>query len=156
MVIAQLTQDTTGVHALWRIIEQLSQQAATIDPNSSSDWASFGLQALVILLALLVLAIFALSAAILWIFSKWRSDQAAGIKALSSSKDATKREITQLLRDELGNARAANAADFKELREVVREHGNALNTVRVDLALLGQKAKINILSATKKPEKDGE
>lgn len=158
MLITQLpTADTSGTALVWRLIESLNETAKHVSPTNSSggDGYSMALQTLVVLLALLVLAVFALSGAILWIFGKWRADQRAGIEALSKSKDTTKREITQLLKDELGNARAANASDFKELREIVKQHGDALNTVRVDLALIGQKVKIPIISATKQPAKDG-
>lgn len=154
MVISQLSPDTATVNNLWRLLHGLNEATEGLSPTTGNGF-ELALKVLIFVLALLVVAVFAASGTVIWIFSKWRSDQAAGIKALSTSKDATKREITQLLRDELGNARAAAAADTKELRESIKQHSNLFGSVIVDLAILGQKLKIPMRSGHQPPPKEG-
>jgi len=151
--------DTTAVNALWRLIEGLSKASDGLSPTSGNGF-DFGLKTLVVLLALLVVAIFCLGGAILYIFKRWEAGQAAGIKALSNSKDATKREITELLKSELGNSRAANLADAKEFKAILERYGSIINHIVLDLALIGQKLKMEMRSSptnsgTKNPPQEG-
>jgi hypothetical protein len=161
MVISQLPTDTAGIATLWRLIEGLSHATEGVSPESTGgEGFEFGLKALVVLLALLVLAIFCLGGAIIYIFKQWQRGQEAGIKALSTNKDKTKQEITELLKSELGNSRAANAADSAKLQRGIGELSNAVNLIILDLVVLAGKAKIPLRSSpthiTKEPPKEGE
>jgi hypothetical protein len=161
MVISQLPTDTAGIATLWRLIEGLSHATEGVSPESTGgEGFEFALKALVVLLTLLVLAIFCLGGAIIYIFKQWQRGQEAGIKALSTNKDKTKQEITELLKSELGNSRAANAADSAKLQRGIGELSNAVNLIILDLVVLAGKAKIPLRSSpthiTKEPPKEGE
>jgi len=161
MVIAQLPTDTTGIATLWRLIQDLSHSANGVSPESTGgEGFEFGIKALVVLLALLVLAIFCLGGAIIYIFKQWQRGQEAGIKALSTNKDKTKQKITELLKSELGNSRAANAADSAKLQSGIGQLTSTVNLIILDLVVLAGKAKVPLRSSpthiTKEPPKEGE
>lgn len=162
MVNLQLpTTDTAGVALLWRLIEGLSKASEGVSPTATGgEGFEFGLKALVVLLSLLVLAIFCLGGALLYIFKQWQRGQEAGIRALSSNKDKTKQEITELLKSELGNSRAANAADSAKIQLGLTNLGNAVNLIILDLVVIAQKTKIPLRSSPthihKEPPKEGE
>ena len=119
-------------------------------PTDENGWGVL-IKALIVILALGVLAVIGLCGVILFIFRRWEAGQAAGIKALSTNKDRTKQEITEILKSELGNARAANAADSAELKRLISKHSGAINTLMLDMAVIGHKLKIPIRSS---PTKD--
>lgn len=161
MVTQQIPTDTAGIALLWRLIEGLSNSTQGVSPSSTGgEGFEFGLKALVLLLALLVLAIFCLGGAILYIFKQWQRGQEAGIRALSSNKDKTKQEITELLKSELGNSRSANAADSAKIQLSLTNLANAVNLIILDLVVIGQKTKIPLRSSPthihKEPPKEGE
>ena len=161
MVTQQIPTDTAGIALLWRLIEGLSNSTQGVSPSSTGgEGFEFGLKALIILLALLVLAIFCLGGAIIYIFKQWQRGQEAGIRALSSTKDKTKQEITELLKSELGNSRSANAADSAKIQHSLTNLGNAVNLIILDLVVIAQKTKIPLRSSPthihKEPPKEGE
>jgi hypothetical protein len=159
MVIAELPPqaDSAGIALVWELIRGLGETGGhAVAPTLENGWG-FAIKAMVVLLALLVLAVLGLCGAILYIFRRWEAGQAAGIKALSTNKDKTKQEITDLLKSELGNARAANAADTAELKRLIGKHATSINTIVLDLALVGQKVKMPMRSSPIKepPKKEG-
>lgn len=161
MVTQQIPTDTAGIALLWRLIEGLSNSTQGVSPSSTGgEGFEFGLKALVLLLALLVLAIFCLGGSLLYIFKQWQRGQEAGIRALSSNKDKTKQEITELLKSELGNSRSANAADSAKIQLSLTNLANAVNLIILDLVVIGQKTKIPLRSSPthihKEPPKEGE
>lgn len=146
MVLSQLPTDTAGTKLLWTLIQELSQNGGNLSPTTGNGYG-VAWQALIILLVLLVLAIIGLCGALLYIFRRWERGQATGIKALSTNRDTTKREITELLKAELGNARAANAADIIKIESILTDHGKLLGLVIMDLAILGHETKIPMRSS---------
>lgn len=146
MVLSQLPADTTGAKLLWSLIEQLSHNGGNLSPTTGNGYG-VAWQALIVLLVLLVLAIISLCGALLYIFRRWERGQATGIKALATNKDNTKREITELLKAELGNARAANAADIIKIESILTDHGKLLGLVILDLAIVGHEIKIPMRSS---------
>jgi hypothetical protein len=152
------TTDTAGINTLFRLIQDLSNTAPRMAQDSNGGF-EFGIKTLVVLLLILVLAVIALSIVIGWVFVQWRKDQKAGVRALSTSKDATRKEITDILKTELGNARAANLADIAKIVLVLDKLGSSVNLIVLDLALIGHKLKMPMRSSptevTKEPPKEG-
>lgn len=141
-----MDSDTTGRRVLWELIQDLSNHA-DIGPGGSQSGFEFGTRAMVILLALLVLAILGLCGALLYIFRRWEKGQERGIKALATNRDSTKREITDLLKTELSNARSANAADLAKIELYLNEHRKLVHSILLDLAIIGHKLKLPIRSS---------
>ncbi len=148
MVTLQLpTTDTAGVALVWRLIQGLDNASHGMSPTSTGgEGFEFGLKALIILLALLVLAIFALCGIVLYIFATWRKDQATGIKALSANKDATKREVVAILEKQLSYADAATTSANSQLRGEIKKLNSVYNLIRLDLVVIAQKCKISLMS----------
>ena len=154
--------DSAGMALVWKLLQQMADASSHAQaPTYENGWG-VAIKALVVVAAVGVLAVIGLCGVIFWIFRRWEAGQAAGIKALSTNKDATKREITELLKSELGNARAANAADTAELKRILSKHGNSISVIILDLAIVGQKLKIPMRSSpthsnseTKEPPQEG-
>ena len=148
MVNLQLpTTDTAGVALLWRLIEDLSRASEHVSPSSHGDEGfAFGLKALVVLLALLVLAVIAIGTGAIYFLKRWENGQREGIKALSSSKDTTKREIVGILEKQLSAADAATAAANAQLRGEISKLNATYNLIRLDLVVLATKSKVPLMS----------
>lgn len=160
MVIGQFATDTAGTRLVWDLLRDIANSGAHAQaPTQENGWG-VAIKVLVVVAAVGVLAIIGLCGTILYIFRKWESGQAAGIKALSANKDATKREITELLKSELGNSRAANASDNAEIKRIYKQLSRSVNLVVLDLAIVGQKLKMPMRSSptheTKDPPQEGE
>lgn len=139
--------DSAGMALVWGLIQGIANSASHAQaPTEENGWG-VAIKVLIILLALLVLAILGLCGAVLLIFRRWERGQAKGIEALSQNKDSTKREITGLLKSELGNSRAANAADTAEIKAILTEHAKLLGFIVLDLVVLAQKAKVQLRSS---------
>lgn len=147
----ELPTDTTGVHALWRLIEGLSKSTDGVSPTSGNGY-EVALKALIVLLALLVLAIVVLSGVILWGIIQSRKDQKAGIKALSTSKDTTKREIVAILQTQLASANAATVAANDKLADSIDKLGKSYNLINLDLVVIANKLKIPLMSLPSKSQ----
>lgn len=159
MVALQLPIDTTGTKLLWKLIEQLSHDGGNLSPTTGNGYG-VAWQALVVLLVLLILAVVSLSIVIGWVFVQWRKDQKAGVRALASSKDATRKEITEILKTELGNSRAANLSDIARIEQLLGKLGGTIGHIVLDVAIIGHKLKLPIRSSptevvTKDPPKEG-
>lgn len=148
MVTLQLpTTDTAGVALVWRLIEGLSKASEGVSPSATDGSGfDFGLKALVVLLALLVLAIIAVGGIALYIFKQWQRGQADGIKALSSSKDSTKREVVGILEKQLSAADAATATANAQLRGEISKLNATYNLIRMDLVVIATKVKVPLMS----------
>lgn len=143
----QPSPDSVGVALVWNLVESLNTIASNAhSPTDENGWA-FGIKVLIIFLALLVLAVFGLCGSIVFIFVGWRRQQSEGIKALSTNKDRTKQEITDLLRNELGRARDAATADNAEIKAILTKHGDTIGLVVLDLVVIAQKTKVQLRSS---------
>lgn len=154
------TPDSVGMAFVWNLLQNISEASVHAQaPTHENGWG-VAIKALIVIGALGVLAVIGLSGAILFIFRRWEAGQALGIKALSANKDSTKKEITEILKSELGNSRAANAADTAELKRILKQHASSINLIVLDLAILGQKAKIGLRSSPihieNQPPKEGD
>jgi len=151
--------DSAGMALVWKTLQDISDAASHAQaPTYENGWG-VAIKALVVVMALGVVALFVLSGAIVYIFKQWKSSQDTGIAALSSSKDRAKQELMQILKTELGNSRAANLADSAKIGAILEKHGDAINLIILDLALIGQKTKMHIKSTptkeTKEPPQEG-
>jgi hypothetical protein len=151
--------DSAGMALVWKLLQDMADAGHHAQaPTYENGWG-VAIKALIVVMALGVLALFILSGAIVYIFRQWQASQNAGIAALSSSKDKAKQELLQILRTELGISRAANLADSAKIGAILEKHGDAINLIILDLALIGQKTKMHIKSTptkeTKEPPQEG-
>jgi len=152
--------DSAGMALVWKLLQDMADAGQHAQaPTYENGWG-VAIKALVVVAAVGVLAVIGLCGVIFWIFRRWESGQAAGIKALSATKDNTKKEVTEILKSELGNARAANAADTIEIKRQYKQLARSINLVVLDLAIIGQKLKIPMRSSpttheNKNPAEEG-
>lgn len=150
--------DSTGMDFVWQHLDSLFEAANNAqEPTHENGWGVL-IQTLIWVIGagivLGTIAVTVLCRTIVVIFRKWESGQAAGIKALSTSKDNTKKELTDILKSELGNSRAANAADNAEVKSILVGYGRAINTLILDIVVIGNKLKIPVRSSPTTEFKD--
>ncbi len=152
--------DSAGMALVWKLLQDMADAGQHAQaPTYENGWG-VAIKALVVVAAVGVLAVIGLCGVVLFIFRRWEAGQAAGIKALSATKDNTKKEVTEILKSELGNARAASAADTLEIKRQYKQLARSINLAIVDLAIIGQKLKLPMRSSptthdTKDPSEEG-